>query len=76
MQANLVAPSIGEVIPLRRVKGDRFETSTAAIMGNCFRSKNMHGGMSHSSTREPLLRDTEREAVSSLLQYLEQGGEG
>ena len=29
-----------------------------------------------SSTREPLLRDSEREAVSNLLKYLEQGGLG
>jgi hypothetical protein len=27
------------------------------------------------STREPLLRETERDAVTSLLQYLEQGGD-
>ncbi len=30
--------------------------------------------MVHSGTREPLLKDTEREAVSTLLRFLEQGG--
>ena len=30
--------------------------------------------MVHSSTTEPLLRENEREAVSNLLRYLEQGG--
>ena len=40
-------------------------------MGNCFRSHRMHSNIA--GTREPLLRETERDAVSSLLQYLEQG---
>ncbi|CAI7995357.1 Vacuolar protein 8 [Geodia barretti] len=39
-------------------------------MGNCFRSHRMSSNIA--STREPLLRETERDAVTSLLQYLEQ----
>ena len=45
-----------------------------ACSGDRGRRRRHSSRMVQSSTTEPLLRDNEREAVSNLLQYLEQGG--
>lgn len=56
---------------------ERQQTAMGAL--NCCgggQSKRRRGGRSrmvHSATTEPLLRESEREAVSSLLKYLEEG---